>query len=399
MSSPQVSRRRFLQATAAVGAAGSVGVVSGQSQNGKLVIIYDDGHDGAMSEALPVHKEEGVPACAAIVAGYTPWTRKDHDYRLVGDEIRTLEDEGWEIISHGLYHRNLGEQPVTQPVAPEDEKIWVRDNIHGAFPDREYEIRITDGEKTATAPVVGANTGENGDYLILGKPVGKSFDPADGVTERFVESEIRRSMEKSQEVIASHGIDKPQHFVYPYGARSPLAQELATEYYTSITNYEVEGLNPMTGLNPHRLNRQQMEGRALNESELAHMMATISDENRLAVFGAHTQYDDLGPERIRKVIREAKYQGIDIVTMTEALEAAEIKPKFQETATKTTTQPPTTTGSTTAGSAATTGTTNGSGGDGGEQPGASQLPGMGLLAGAAGLLGGAELARRRGGED
>ena len=76
-----------------VPAAGSIPLVS---------FVLDDGNDTDFLLGKKIFAEQGAVACSAVTTDLI-----DSHYHLTSDQIRGLEDAGWEIMSHTVSHPNL----------------------------------------------------------------------------------------------------------------------------------------------------------------------------------------------------------------------------------------------------------------------------------------------------
>ncbi|MFC4358637.1 polysaccharide deacetylase family protein [Halobium salinum] len=315
-----LNRRTYLRAAGgAVALASGAGVVSGTGTNGKLVFVYDDGPDDDYTRALPIHEEEGVPACSACMgASVVP----GREHYMGPDQLVELEEAGWEIMSHSLYHLHHGEIDVTRSVAAEDERLSVAWDTHANPPKINSPLVVSDGGRSATVTVVGSGTDDTGEpYLQLDGSVGTTFDAGAGVTERFSEDIMRDRLARSVERLEGMGVTV-DNFVYPYGAHSAASDRVTRELFDAVANWGKEGgRNPGQGADPYRLRRQQFDGREASFEEIARYLDRVAENDELGILGGHTFYDDLPASRIRKTIRMAKKRGLEIVTLREALEA------------------------------------------------------------------------------
>lgn len=78
-----------------------------------IVCTFDDGYKSMTTEVLPILHQYGFSAtvfiCTSHIGNDNSWNNKDASSRnhLTLDDIQTLVNEGWEIGSHGVSHRNL----------------------------------------------------------------------------------------------------------------------------------------------------------------------------------------------------------------------------------------------------------------------------------------------------
>lgn len=78
-----------------------------------VVCTFDDGYKNLLSMAMPILAKYGYTAtvyvCTGLIGKDNKWNNKDATLRqhLDLDDIVKLKENGWEIASHGVTHRNL----------------------------------------------------------------------------------------------------------------------------------------------------------------------------------------------------------------------------------------------------------------------------------------------------
>ena len=78
-----------------------------------IVCTFDDGYVGLYNHALPILSKYGFSAtvfiCTSLIGHDNKWNNKDSKMRrhLNMDELSTLNNQGWEIASHGVHHYNF----------------------------------------------------------------------------------------------------------------------------------------------------------------------------------------------------------------------------------------------------------------------------------------------------
>lgn len=70
---------------------------------GMVTFIFDDGHHTIYDNAYPIFKDKGLPAAVAINTGN--WERGGEEL-MSAEEILTLQDSNWEVMSHSVSHKN-----------------------------------------------------------------------------------------------------------------------------------------------------------------------------------------------------------------------------------------------------------------------------------------------------
>ena len=392
-----VSRRGFIKSATATTLAGTVLTteVSAKSKSGKgqLVIVYDDGPISDMEKAVPVHKDEDVPASLGIVPSWIgtdgPSTMKKAMNRK---QLKKLESNGFEIMSHTSEHTSLVSFPIAKDLSPGDKRLYPKDDHSHPFHEG-YEIEIYDGDKSVKRSI--ATSGRNDDdelYMEFNKKVGKSFS-ADDARERLSETSMRHALGDSKKRLEAYGFTV-DNLLAPYDQFSDYSKKYAKEYYTGVANaVPSDGVNEQGKIDPFGMRRDYFIEGADWERIRGHL-DLIAGNNSLGVFGAHTYKDDVTSDKIRRFIKAAKKRDIEIVTLRQALKDAGYPPKSEKKTTTTTTKKTTSKQKTT-----TTKSSNSKDDSSTSTSSSSGQPGFGALAGAGGLAGLAALHARRNDEE
>ena len=332
------SRRSVLRASAVGGAcalAGGpfVGTAAGTptgaddgagSGTGKLVFTYDDGPIEDYTKAFPVHQEEGVPACIGAISN-----RLGHsEHWLDAETLHEITAAGWEVIDHTFRHRALDEVPLTADVAPEDEKIYVRSNVHSREP---ADLLLSDGEHSTVVTIAGGGEDDDGQFVELEAPVGESFAAAT-TTERYTDEVLRKEIVQSKADLEALGFSV-SGFMLPYGRYGERSMELIGQHHDAVVNYQRGGLNYVGEFDPLRMSRRYVGEGSLDE--LGRYMDEVARGGAIGILGAHARDDSLTADRIRAAIRMAKERDVEIVTLREALVDAGVVAGDRPTATPT----------------------------------------------------------------
>ncbi|RBI61597.1 polysaccharide deacetylase [halophilic archaeon] len=393
------TRRGALRAGLTVAGATLVaGSAVAADTNAKVVFTYDDGPVEDYTHTYrKAHRKEGVPGCSAVPSAYV-----GNDGTLDAARLRELEDEGWEIMSHSVHHRALGDIAVTRDVAPDDRRLYVRTNHHGDRPGD--DVVVTDGSASTTVTVAGKGEDERGEFVTLRSPVGRSFAADDGVIERYTDEILRSALGDSKAQLEDLGLTVT-NVVMPYGGYGERTQELAGEYYTAVANGglaiggRAQVHRPDDVTLPH-LSRAMFRRGKMTKADLGAFLDRVVDADGLGILGGHSWWQErLPPERVRMAIRMAKDRDLDVVTLREALDDLGVTGTKRKTTQ--TTRTAQTTRKTTEKTTGKTGTgTNGfpANGETSDDPPTSSTgqPGFGWLAALGGVGGAAALRRWRG---
>lgn len=86
---------------------------SREEKESLIVCTFDDGYEGLFHNALPIMRKYNFTAtvyvCTDYFGQYNDWNYKDKTRRIhmSVEELKTLQNYGWEIGSHGVSHQSL----------------------------------------------------------------------------------------------------------------------------------------------------------------------------------------------------------------------------------------------------------------------------------------------------
>ncbi len=310
---PTLGRRGFCASVGAVSLSLLGSPATAHSTNGRVVFIYDDSPEEDYTQTFPVHRDEGVPGCVAAVSD-----RIGHSSWLSPTQLREMEGDGWEIMSHSVRHRALGAIEVTRDIEPGDTKVYVESNFHSRVPGD--EIVVEDGHRTTTFAVAEGGEDASGEYLVSEKPLRTGFSASDGVTERYTDDLLRHSLAGSKKTLEGFGVDIST-IVLPFGRSQGRVQELIPDYYDVLANQHHGGFNPRQSLDPYHLGRtvfRKGDGE-LSIQGLGGFLDHVRDTGALGIFVGHSREEGLTPSRVRSTIRMAKGRNLEITTLRDAL--------------------------------------------------------------------------------
>ncbi|WP_336342965.1 polysaccharide deacetylase family protein [Halalkalicoccus ordinarius] len=283
---------------------------------GYLVFTYDDGTIEDYEKTFRVHEEYDVPGCVAA----SPGMLGSSDDWVDPAQLREMYDAGWEVLSHTIKHRAIGEISVTEDVEAGDTEIAVASNRHGRYAGDPVALLDAEGI-VAEAVVAGRNGSGDGQYIELEEPIETDVSGDDcyvRYTDEFTREILAESKAQLEEIV---GEDQVTGFVYPYERHDGLAAEIVPEYYeTTPRAFTGNGLNPSHGSDPFSISREYYEEGRMNEEELATFLDTVANEPDFGILASHSSYDTLTEERISTAIEMALERDIAIVTLQEALD-------------------------------------------------------------------------------
>ncbi len=319
------STRRTVIRGAAAGAAawsgltvsvgGAVADNDDAEYDGLLVLIYDDSPREDYTQTFPVHEEYGVPGCVAVCPGlmgtHSQWMHPGH--------LEELYEAGWEVMSHTLVHRALGEIPVRSDIEEGDTEIHVQSNLHGRFEGD--PLLIFDGETQTTATVAGRDEDGDEQLIVLEEPIDESFEAGDGweTWVRYTDEFTEQILEESKAQIEEWGFGPVTAYVHTYNRYDGYVSEIVSEYYDAVPNRHRGVLNPTFDPDPLELSRDNFETDNFSDEEIADYLDVIANEPDFGILYGHSHHQAMTEERIAETIEMAQERNVKIVTLQEAM--------------------------------------------------------------------------------
>jgi len=111
-----------------------VSIISNPDVDRGVILWFDDGLKNTFDVAYPMMREQGYVGMVSVITDCVGGVFEDEEYRdkpcMNLEELKTLKQEGWEIVSHSKTHPYLNETSRDQA---EDEiigsKRWINDNL------------------------------------------------------------------------------------------------------------------------------------------------------------------------------------------------------------------------------------------------------------------------------
>lgn len=283
--------------------------------DGLLVMIYDDSPREDYTMTFPVHQEYDVPGCLAVCPGLmgtdSQWMHPGH--------VEEIHGAGWEIMSHTMMHRALGEIPVRSDVEAGDDVIHVQSSLHGRFDGDPLLIFDSETETTATA----AGRAEDGDeqLLVLEEPIEESFEAGDGYRTwvRYTDEFTQQVLEESKAQIEEWGFGPVTAYVHTYNRHDGYVSEVVGEFYDAVPNRHQGVLNPTFDPDPLTLGRGNFEEDSLTDDDLEEVLDVIAGEPDFGIVYGHSHHQTMTDDRIATTIEMAQERNIKIVTLQEAM--------------------------------------------------------------------------------
>lgn len=318
MTNVSYGRRTYLKAAtsgaiALTGVTGIGTVAASDGADNMLVLIYDDGHLEDYTEALPLHQEFDAPGCVAACPGLIGTDER----WLTREQLDEIYDAGWEIMSHSIEHRALGEIPIQSDAIAGDTHIHVQSHRHGQFPGDPLLIFDNTSEVTATVEGIATENGES--YLVLEEPLEEDVLVAEDPWVRYTDEFTEWVLEESRDQLESWGYPVTA-YVHPYNRYDGFVSEVLPEYYDAVPNAgRAPSQIPISNVDPYHIGRATFETDRMTDEEVTAFIDAIAEDEVFGVLYGHTGYDTLPPERIEHTLEVAADRDVSVVTLQEAL--------------------------------------------------------------------------------
>lgn len=257
-----MNRRRFLNFMTGLGACAclpGLDALAAQPRNpgkGMVTLTFDDGLAGVYKYAYPILKNRNQPATAAIIVSRL-YVGND-DYMTV-EQLKEMENGGWEIASHSLTHT----RPIHIPKYYTQELItgWSADSRNPSLYQTQYEYDLIAGIYQDNIPL----TEVEKECLMADTPGTYYFDRA--IAELHVrpfrggepgDLDIRagsyqRELDQSQRVLTDLGF-QVSTFIAPYNYWPDDMKETSKYYYHQAVTGRDNDNRPAT-FDPYAIRR------------------------------------------------------------------------------------------------------------------------------------------------
>lgn len=278
--------------------------------SGRLVLVFDDGYQADYTEIRPVLREHDIPACFAVVPDWL-----GNDGHLDAEQLRVLEDDGYEVAAHGNRHRHLQSHALAAPAGAGDTRISVDGHV---FPDRDGgvcvgdEYELTDGEHREVHAVAATSAGEDHSVVGFETPLESDFRPSETVV-RVTEDVLADEVVGARDRLAELGFDT-EAFVFPYDAADQRAWRLAADTYETLPNAAVRSLPNLPRTPATNLRRYYLETTHLARVEIGEYLDRVTEQDGLGILAGHSAWESVTAERLSYVVEAARERGVEVTT-------------------------------------------------------------------------------------
>lgn len=283
---------------------------------GRLALVFDDGYATDYEQLRPILREADASACFAVVPAWL-----GNDDHLTEDQLRTLADEGHEVVSHGRRHRFLQAHELVADAAEGDDRLVLDGHVfpgenHGVAVGDAYEL--TDGDRSETIDIADTTGTEDDPVVELRDVIEHDYD-ADETVCRPTLATIEDEIVEVREDFAERDYE-PRSFVFPYDAADPRAWRLARQTYDAIPNVAVRSLPNPPGTTPTNWRRYYLETTHLSRPAVATYLDEVAESDGLGILAGHSDWDSVPPERVAWVIDAARERDVELVTLSDAVD-------------------------------------------------------------------------------
>ena len=282
-----------------------------------LVLVYDDGYKEDVEVALPIHQKHGVPAVSAVNSSMI-----GKDNFLDQADLLLLQNNGWEIASHGKYHTALIYCSINEDIKSGAQKI----NINNAnIIETRYSYYIYDYAQK-TGEVINLKKRikkKDNTYFKLTDKIKNNYQKESSyvmLTKQAMQKEIVKSKKKLQAM----GLDV-HNFVYPYNGYTDPARTIVKKHYTFARGGPQNGQAfPDRFINKFPLAQYNLKGVAFENNQIGRehidqILIKGTKNKSLLIFYAHTRNENFSPNRLEYIIKKAKQLNYNITTFNDLI--------------------------------------------------------------------------------
>lgn len=282
-----------------------------------LIIMYDDGHKEDITKAFPIHQKLNVPAVSAVNSE-TIGKKGVLNQR----DLIKLENNGWEIASHGKKHTALIYNSITKDIKKGEKNIFINNSflIETSYDYFIYNYIDDYGEEIKLKKLISK---DNEKYYELTKKIKNDYSQNNSYI-------LLSSKSKNEEIISSKseleqmGLEV-NNFVYPYNGFTSSAQAIVKDnYYFARGGKRIGEQFPDCFINDLPLLSYGIKGvcfetHQLRKDHIDILLKETQKRKGLLVFYAHTANQGFSTERLEYIIKKAKGLNYNITTFNKLI--------------------------------------------------------------------------------
>jgi len=287
------------------------------SGSGRLALVFDDGYAADYEQIRPILVDVDATASFAIVSGWL-----GSDGHLTWEQVRSLVDEGCEVLAHGCAHRYVAPHRLVDGVDAGDRRVPLAGHVFpddhaGVVPGDAYEL--TNGARRVTVEVADKGREAGVSFVELAEPLDASWS-RDETVFRLPHEGLEAEIAGAAEALAAEGFDT-RSFVFPYDAADVRALRIARREYDVVPNAAVRSLPNPPGTPGWNLRRYYLETDTLTRVEIEDYLDAVAEDGGLGILAGHSGWETVPVERVRFAIDAARARGIEVTTLTDAITA------------------------------------------------------------------------------
>lgn len=299
--------------------------LSGAGLAGMVSLVFDDGLSSVYQYAFPVLAHLGLPATVGIIANRVD--SGDPDF-MNEDQVRELQNAGWEVASHSLTHK----RPIDIPKFYAEEKCL---NLKPVKGERQlYEAKykyeelagLMENGRLLKERASGRSVkGEPGSYYfdeLIGEVLVHPFDPDSGEKQQIRAISYERELEESKKELTEKGF-RVTTYITPHNYWTPEMSDLSKRFYSQVANGG-DTFNRKGATDRYWLKRFVVHANDPAEAIIGLVKEHAIRENGWVIFCLHGIGSDLGWEpwdaaKLAQLAQFLKKKAVPVVTIDQGV--------------------------------------------------------------------------------
>ncbi|MEW5773085.1 MAG: polysaccharide deacetylase family protein [Thermodesulfobacteriota bacterium] len=292
---------------------------------GMVTLTFDDGLAGVYAHAYPVLRRLGLPGVAAVIVERLE--SGDPDY-MRPEQVRELQDAGWEIASHSLTHRRVVDIPARydqEPLAG-----WRPDPagpgmVQAYYPLQDLAGVLEGGAALKAVSSLGEAAASPGTYYydrIIHELHVHPLAPGEAGSLSLRTVSYEREMEESRRRLRELGF-AVSTYVIPYNYLNDDVAALGRKHYSAlVTGYDGDAI--VQEAEPYHVFRTVVSARDTAERFIRLVEERVQGKDAWLVLCMHDIESGRGWEpwparEFEKLATWLKERGVPVVTVREGV--------------------------------------------------------------------------------
>lgn len=297
------------------------------SAGGLVVLHSDDGRIFDFTHFLPVirrtiRKNDQFRAKnnaifnPAVNAGYmvTGGKERQYDFTVMNKEqLKEIQDNGGEILSHCKYHVYLDRLSVAKPISAGADTIY-----HTLQAQRVKEgltFFIEEGTKKETFTVTQISPSSSENWMKISPALTNSYTTAARVS--ATTETVNELLQGNVDLLASMGITCKHHINPWYSSSNDVSKPVLQQVFESVITHE--GTFDKNNFDFHDI-RRTPDIRALSFSAIDTWLTNAKNANSVVFFQSHGGTTQAEKDKFEYIINKSYELGLRIVRHSEAID-------------------------------------------------------------------------------